>query len=163
MHRVTDKYDLRPHCRFQTSLDKAEWDAEENVWRIETRDLRTGETQVTRATAIVSAIGVLVVPKFPKVQGIESFKGEVFHSARWRHDIDLHGKRVGVLGNGSSAYVVLLFEPRKMCNSSSQVAVYPDHIQGPHCQRHQFRTHQDVVCTGGKYAIAEALTPSEST
>ncbi|KAH9032545.1 FAD/NAD-P-binding domain-containing protein [Lactarius hengduanensis] len=103
MHKVTDKYGLRKHCRFHTSLDKAEWDAAANMWRIETRDVRTGETQVTRATAIVSAIGVLVVPKYPKLQGIESFKGEVFHSARWRHDVDLHGKRVGVLGNGSSA------------------------------------------------------------
>jgi cation diffusion facilitator CzcD-associated flavoprotein CzcO len=37
------------------------------------------------------------------LQGIETFKGEVFHSARWRHDVDLRGKRVGVLGNGSSA------------------------------------------------------------
>ncbi|KAI9447200.1 FAD/NAD-P-binding domain-containing protein [Lactarius psammicola] len=103
MHKVTDKYGLRKHCRFHTSLDKAEWDADANVWRIETRDVRTGETQVTSATALVPAIGVLLVPKLPKLQGIECFKGEVFHSARWRHDIDLHGKRVGVLGNGSSA------------------------------------------------------------
>ena len=103
MHRVTDKYDLRKHCRFHTSLDKAEWDVDANVWRIETRDLRTGEKQLARATALVSAIGVLVVPKIPKLEGIECFKGEVFHSARWKHDVDLRGKRVGVLGNGSSA------------------------------------------------------------
>ena len=153
MHKVTDKYDLRPHCRFHTSLDKAEWDVDANVWRIETRDVRTGETHVTRATALVSAIGVLVVPKFPKLPGIESFKGEVFHSARWRHDIDLHGKRVGVLGNGSSSCVVCLFELRKMCNSSSQISVYTNYIQGPHCQRCQFRTHKDVVCTGCKSSL----------
>ncbi|KAI9439244.1 FAD/NAD-P-binding domain-containing protein [Lactarius indigo] len=103
MRKVTDKYGLRKHCRFHTSLDKAEWDGNANLWRIETRDVRTGETQVTHATAIIAAIGVLVVPKFPKLQGIESFKGEVFHSARWKHDVNLHGKRVGVLGNGSSA------------------------------------------------------------
>ncbi|KAI9439246.1 FAD/NAD-P-binding domain-containing protein [Lactarius indigo] len=103
IQRLTDKYGLRKHCRFHTSLDKAEWDADAKVWCIETRDVRTGETQVTRATALVSAIGVLLVPKIPKLQGMESFKGEVFHSARWRHDVDLHGKRVGVLGNGSSA------------------------------------------------------------
>ena len=147
MRAVTDKHGLRRHCRFHTSLDKAEWDADANVWGIETRDVRTGEMQVTHATALVSAIGVLVVPKFPKLQGIETFKGEVFHSARWRHDIDLHGKRVGVLGNGSSSYVVRLFELLcKMCNSSSQIPVYPSYIQGSHCQRRQFRTHEDVVC-----------------
>jgi cation diffusion facilitator CzcD-associated flavoprotein CzcO len=103
----SEKRDLRKHCRFHTSVDKAEWDANANVWRIEIRDVRTGEKQVTRATALVSAIGVLVVPSFPKLQGIESFKGEVFHSARWNHDVDLHGKRVAVVGNGSSAYVDL--------------------------------------------------------
>ena len=107
MHKVTDKYGLRQHCRFYTSLEKAEWDADEKVWRIETRNVRTGETQVTCATALIPAIGVLLVPKLPKLQGIESFKGALFHSARWRHDVDLNGKRVGVLGNGSSAYVVL--------------------------------------------------------
>ena len=105
MRRVADKYGLRKHCRFHTSLDKVEWDADANVWRIETCDVRTGEKQLTRATALVSAMGALVVPKFPKLEGIDSFKGEVFHSAQWRHDVDLRGKCVGVLGNGSSAYV----------------------------------------------------------
>jgi cation diffusion facilitator CzcD-associated flavoprotein CzcO len=88
MHRVTDKYSLCKHCCFQTSLDKAEWDAEASVWRIETRNVCTGKKQMTSATVLVSAIGVLVVPKFPKLQGIESFKGEVFHSACWRHKVD---------------------------------------------------------------------------
>ncbi|KAI0260357.1 putative monooxygenase [Gloeopeniophorella convolvens] len=100
---VTDKYGLRSYCKFHMSVDNLEWDPEANVWRIETRDVRTGETQHSRATAVVSAIGVLVVPRFPTVQGMDSFKGDTFHSARWRKDIDLHGKRVGVLGNGSSA------------------------------------------------------------
>jgi cation diffusion facilitator CzcD-associated flavoprotein CzcO len=103
MHGLLDKYDLRSHCRFHTSMDKAEWDTDANMWRIETSDVRTGEKQLSYATAIVSAIGVLVTPRFPDIQGMELFNGEVFHSARWRHDIDLRGKRVGVLGNGCSA------------------------------------------------------------
>jgi cation diffusion facilitator CzcD-associated flavoprotein CzcO len=107
MREVAEKRGLSKHFRFHTSVDKAEWDANANVWRIEIRDVRTGERQMTRATALVSAIGVLVVPSFPKLQGIESFKGEVFHSARWNHDVDLHGKCVAVVGNGSSAYVDL--------------------------------------------------------
>jgi cation diffusion facilitator CzcD-associated flavoprotein CzcO len=103
MRGVVDKYGLRSHCRFLTSVEKAEWDAGANVWRIETRDVRTGEKQLSQATAFVPAIGVLNIPRFPTLQGMETFKGEVFHSARWRHDVDLHGKRVGVLGNGCSA------------------------------------------------------------
>jgi cation diffusion facilitator CzcD-associated flavoprotein CzcO len=100
---VTDKHGLRAHCRFHTSVDKVEWDADASVWRIETRDVRTGDKQLSSATAVVSAIGILAVPRFPKLRGVESFKGEVFHSARWRHDVDLQEKRVGVLGNGASA------------------------------------------------------------
>ncbi|KAI0297687.1 FAD/NAD-P-binding domain-containing protein [Russula brevipes] len=103
MHGVVDKYGLRAHCQFHTSVDQAEWDADAGVWRIETRDVRTGEKRLSCATALVSAIGVLVVPRFPKLQGIESFEGKAFHSARWEYDVDLRGKRVGVLGNGSSA------------------------------------------------------------
>ncbi|KAH9989290.1 FAD/NAD-P-binding domain-containing protein [Russula vinacea] len=105
MQSVVDKHGLRTHCRFHTSVDGAEWDADANLWRIETRDVRAAgeKKQLFYATALVSAIGVLVVPRIPMLQGIETFKGEVFHSARWRHDVDLRGKRVGVLGNGSSA------------------------------------------------------------
>ncbi|KAF8476428.1 hypothetical protein DFH94DRAFT_683823 [Russula ochroleuca] len=105
MHGIVDKHGLRNHCRFHTSVDKAEWDADANLWRIETRDVRTAgeKKQLFHATALVLAIDVLVVSRIPKLQGIESFEGEVFHSARWRHNVDLRGKRVGVLGNGSSA------------------------------------------------------------
>ncbi|KAF8261601.1 FAD/NAD-P-binding domain-containing protein [Lactarius quietus] len=111
MHKITDKYGLRRHCRFHTSMDKAEWDVDKNMWRIETRDVRTGEMQVTHATALIPAIGVLLVPKLPKLQGIESFKGALFHSARWRHDVDLHG-------------TVLAFWV-------TEVLLYPGHIQEP--------------------------------
>ena len=103
MRGVVDKYGLRSHCRFHTSVDKAEWDADANVWQIETRDERTGEKQLSYATAFVSAIGGLSQPLIPNLEGVETFKGEVFHSARWRHDVELRGKRIGVLGNGSSA------------------------------------------------------------
>ncbi|KAH9961943.1 FAD/NAD-P-binding domain-containing protein [Russula dissimulans] len=103
MRRVVDRHGLRPHCRFNTSVEKAVWDEEANVWRIETRDVRTGEKLLSHATALVSAIGSLVVPRIPELEGMKSFKGEVFHAARWRHDVDLRGKRVGVIGNGSSA------------------------------------------------------------
>ena len=153
MQDVAEKRDLRKHCRFHTSVDKAEWDANANVWRLEIRDVRTGEKQVTRATALISAIGVLVVPSFPKLQGIESFKGEVFHSARWNHDVDLHGKRVAVVGNGSSAYVDLftylsgVLHVNLIVKPSSQGTICPKDIRGPNCQRRKLRTHSDVVCT----------------
>ena len=52
---------------------------------------------------MISAVGQLNRPQLPKIEGRESFAGPAFHSARWDHDVDLTGKRVGVIGTGCSA------------------------------------------------------------
>ena len=51
---------------------------------------------------MITGSGGLSEPKLPEIEGIESFEGEVFHSARWNHDYDLAGKRVAVIGTGAS-------------------------------------------------------------
>ena len=51
----------------------------------------------------MGAVGQLNRPAYPKLKGIENFKGKAFHSARWDHDYDLTGKRVAVIGTGASA------------------------------------------------------------
>lgn len=57
-----------------------------------------------RAPVLVSALGVLEVPRWPKeIKGIDNFEGSKFHAARWDHSVPLKGKRVGVIGNGASA------------------------------------------------------------
>src|SRR5581483_5489679 len=55
------------------------------------------------ADALIVATGQLNTPKVPQIPGLDSYAGHVFHSARWEHDHDLTGKRVGVIGNGPSA------------------------------------------------------------
>jgi cation diffusion facilitator CzcD-associated flavoprotein CzcO len=62
-----------------------------------------GVESTTTAKILISAIGILEVPRFPDISGISSFKGETFHSARWNTDIELGGKRIAVIGNGASA------------------------------------------------------------
>ena len=52
---------------------------------------------------LVAGIGQLNRPNMPRMRGAENFKGVSFHSARWRHDVDLTGKTVGVVGNAASA------------------------------------------------------------
>ena len=52
---------------------------------------------------VIAATGVLVNPAYPDIKGLESFKGDKFHSARWQHDVSLKGKRVGIIGTGSTA------------------------------------------------------------
>lgn len=66
--------------------------------------MKSAARTTTTANIIISAVGVVEQPRFPSgLKGIESFKGDLFHSARYRHDVELKGKRVGVVGNGSSA------------------------------------------------------------
>ena len=75
----------------------AHWDAEAGLWRLE-----TGRGPLT-ARFLVAGFGALSEPDIPALPGLDAFEGPVFHSARWRHDLDLAGKRVAVVGTGASA------------------------------------------------------------
>ncbi len=66
--------------------------------------LASGGTDTLEVNAIVAAVGQLNRPKFPDFPGRETFAGPSFHSARWEHEHDLTGKRVGVIGSGASAF-----------------------------------------------------------
>lgn len=61
----------------------------------------------THAEILISAQGILETPNIPRIPGLSKFKGDLFHSARWREDIPLEGKKVGVIGNGASAFVLV--------------------------------------------------------
>ena len=68
----------------------------------------TKETSQAVAEVLIYAIGGFQEVLYPKdIPGREHFRGEVFHSAEWRHDVILKNKRVGVIGNGASAYVFI--------------------------------------------------------
>ncbi|MEU3251277.1 NAD(P)/FAD-dependent oxidoreductase [Streptomyces sp. NPDC006997] len=107
LEHVTDTFRLRPHLRFDSEVEKMTWDGEQLRWVIE-----TGSGTLT-ADVVVSATGPLSDPKVPDVPGLDSFPGEVFHSARWDHDYDLRGKRVAMVGTGASAIqIVPSIQPR---------------------------------------------------
>ena len=95
---VTERHGLRRFVRFGQHVDSARFDAETARWTVGTRD---GETFV--AKHVVLGSGPLHVPNTPSIPGLASFKGRVFHSARWDHDYDLAGKRVASIGTGGSA------------------------------------------------------------
>ena len=98
------RFGLLPHCRFRTELESARFDEAAALWR-----LRTKEGEEIAAEILVSGVGQLNRPMYPKLPGLENFRGKTFHSARWDHGYDLAGKRVAVIGNGASA---LQFIPR---------------------------------------------------
>ena len=110
-----DKYGLRDRLRLNTEVQSARYLAKEGGW-----ELTFGDGEVLRVRAVVSGLGQLNQPNIPTFEGAENFKGESFHSARWRHDIDLSGKRVAVIGNAASA---LQFIPH-IARQAEQVSVY---------------------------------------
>ncbi len=92
------KYHLYPRIAFDTEVSQAQFDEQSGLWHVTTSDGRA-----YRARSLVTACGQLNRPIYPSIPGLDSFNGEAFHSARWRHDIDLQGKQVAVIGTGASA------------------------------------------------------------
>jgi len=98
------QYGLLPHVRFHAEVASAEFDEAQGTWTVHTRD-----GQRVQARSLVLGNGALHVPALPAIPGRESFQGSAFHSAVWRHGVDLADKVVAVIGTGASA---VQFVPR---------------------------------------------------
>jgi cyclohexanone monooxygenase len=95
---VVERYDLAPHITFNARVVGAVWDDAENLWTISTN---TGEH--VRARFLVTAAGCLSLPVTPPFPGLSDFKGEWYQTSFWpKEPVDLKGKRVAVIGTGSS-------------------------------------------------------------
>lgn len=101
--RVADRYGLRKAIRFETTVLEMTWDEGRALWSVRLRG-KDGREEVVEANAVVTAVGQLNRPRIPDIKGRDSFSGVSFHSAQWRHDVDLTGKRVAVIGTGASAF-----------------------------------------------------------
>jgi 4-hydroxyacetophenone monooxygenase len=97
-----DAHTLRPLIRFHTEVTAARWDERTARWTV-----HTAAGEVFAARALISATGVLNRPKVPPIPGLDTFTGEIFHTAQWPAGVDLTGKRVAVVGVGASAMQVV--------------------------------------------------------
>jgi len=107
LEQVVDAEDLRGRLRLGTAMRGARWDAEADVWRITTGSPGGAEEDTVVADVLVLACGRLTEPTIPRIPGLETFPGPLFHSARWDHSADLAGARVGVVGTGASAVQIV--------------------------------------------------------
>ncbi len=93
---VAKKYAVMPSIKFNTEITRCVF--ESGRWQLTTKQGHSDS-----ADAVIAATGVLHYPKMPEIPGLDDFKGACFHSARWNHDVAVEGKRVGVIGTGSTA------------------------------------------------------------
>jgi cation diffusion facilitator CzcD-associated flavoprotein CzcO len=99
---LVDEYDLSPHISLLTTVVEAVWEEDAQRYQV---TLSPGGKVTTKV--LVSAVGLMNVPRYPDWPGLEDFEGPTFHTARWEHQHDLTGKRVAVVGTGSTSSQVV--------------------------------------------------------
>lgn len=100
-----DKYDLAGMTQFNTEVSAMTFDDSTNLWSIQS--INNGSEQSEEFNLVISCVGQLNQPKIPEINGLESFEGNIFHSARWPQDDQITGKKVAVIGSGASAFQIV--------------------------------------------------------
>ena len=103
LNYVADKFDLRRHMRFEAHVQHMEWNEADRLW---TLTLDEGDQLTTRF--LITGMGPLSAPTLPKIDGMESFGGQAFHTFWWPQEpVQLAGKRVGIIGTGATGIQVI--------------------------------------------------------
>lgn len=105
LERIADEFGLREHIRFNESITGAEYDENSCRWVVHT-ETSSGSKDTLQARAFISAVGILNRPAIPNFEGLNDFKGPMFHTARWDHSVDLTGKKVVMIGTGATGIQV---------------------------------------------------------
>jgi len=95
---VVTEHQLTPHIEFETEIISAEFDEAKALWKITDK-----KGQIIYARFVMWSVSFLGTPHIPKISGLDSFTGKVFHSARWDHSVDLSDKNVVIIGSAASA------------------------------------------------------------
>lgn len=104
---TVDRFSLRPHFRLNVECTGARWLSQRRLWQVEFIDTRTKERFTRTCAILLTAVGGFSIPRDIKFPGLQSFGGQIFHTAQWDHSCDYRGKRVAVIGNGCSAAQVV--------------------------------------------------------
>ncbi len=98
LKRCVERHGLAPHIRLNRRFQEAIWSEAEGAWHT-----TAGDGMRIKARVLVSGVGGLHVPQYPKIKGIERFAGPKVHSSTWDYGIELEGKNIAVVGTGASA------------------------------------------------------------
>lgn len=143
--RVARQYGVDRRIRFGTEIVRATW--REGRWQLEARDGTRADADV-----VIAATGVLHHPNLPAIEGLETFAGASFHSARWDHRVTLDGARVGIVGTGSTAVQMVSAIVRRVARLTlfQRTAQWIAPQQNPPYtpeERAEFRARPDVLAS----------------
>ncbi len=99
---MAEKFGFYDHCLFHTTVERTDWDEDSGRWTV-----YTDRGDAMRARYVVLANGILTTPKLARIDGMQKYQGESFHTSRWDYEVDLEGKRVGIIGTGATAVQVI--------------------------------------------------------
>jgi 4-hydroxyacetophenone monooxygenase len=119
LNHIANKYGILDAFRFNTEVTSAKWDEDRALWMVTLRTQDGGEETI-EANFIISGSGLFATPNLPDIPGIEGFQGRMFHTAQWDHSYDYSGKRIALIGTGSSGTQLM----PALAKAASQLTVY---------------------------------------
>lgn len=170
---VADRFDLRRDIQLNTRVRSAHWEEDGTRWRITTE-----QGNSWAAPFLVTAVGCISAPKLPDIPGLESFAGDRYHTAEWPHEgVDFTGKRVAVVGTGSSGVQVIpiIAEQAKQLTVFQRTPVFTIPAQNrpyteseraemkAHYQEYREESRWTTFGTAGHVATEAALAVDEDT
>jgi 4-hydroxyacetophenone monooxygenase len=102
LRRTAESHGVIEHVRFGLDVSETRYDEDAQLWRLTATD-SNGAVEEIETEALITAVGQVNTAKMPAIEGIERFRGPLFHSSDWDHSVDLAGKRVALVGTGASA------------------------------------------------------------
>ncbi|PWY67601.1 flavin-binding monooxygenase [Aspergillus sclerotioniger CBS 115572] len=122
---IAQKYGLYRYIRFNSMVQEARWDDSQLQWKVQValtgaKDSQFQEAYEITTDFLISAVGQLNIPSYPRIPGLDDFTGKMMHSARWDWGYDFADKRVAVIGSGATAAQIV----PEMAKTVSHLTVY---------------------------------------
>lgn len=101
LQHIVEKHDLRKYMKFNTEMKTATWDDSINRWEVVT------SKATFHARYLINSLGLLSKANYPNIPGLHDFRGPLLHTAKWDDSVNLSGRKVGIIGNGSTGVQVM--------------------------------------------------------